>query len=286
MTRNYYEILEIEKNATQEEIKKAYRKLSLKWHPDKWSTKSESERKEAEEKFKEISKVYQILSDPETRNIYDIYGEDFDNFGSSGETSSSDVADEIKREYAEAEAKKQELKKQMLVVQMQSLSILIVVDEFMEYLWITENDLDSSLWTPYDNWKEKIRNLPFEEIDAFREKMISAIQEIGKKSREDEKNQEDNSRKDSSIKRIENLLAKRGIKVEELEPNNRNYKEVINSAKGDEVIDIEDRIKDDIVLKDKIKKGNNVSENNSQTEHTTNPIYAEPPSKGWWWGKK
>jgi hypothetical protein len=65
--------------------------------------------------------------------MYDIYGEEFDSFGSGGSTS-SDTADEIKREYAEAEAKKQELKKQMLVVQMQSLSIMMVIDEFMKYL--------------------------------------------------------------------------------------------------------------------------------------------------------
>ena len=51
MTKNYYEILEINSNATSEEIKKAYRKLSLKWHPDKNPTN----REEAEEKFKEIA---------------------------------------------------------------------------------------------------------------------------------------------------------------------------------------------------------------------------------------
>jgi DnaJ-class molecular chaperone len=92
MTRNYYEILEVDKNATQEEIKKAYRKLSLKYHPDK-----NQGNKEAEEKFKEINKAYQILSDPETRNTYDIYGEEFESMGtSSGDTSSN--VDEIRRE--------------------------------------------------------------------------------------------------------------------------------------------------------------------------------------------
>ena len=128
MTKNYYEILGIDKNASQEEIKKNYRKLSLKNHPDK-----NRGSKEAEEKFKEINKAYQVLSDSATRNIYDIYGEEFENMGSSaGDTSSA--TDEIRREYAEAEAQKQELKKQMLIVQMQSLSILLVIDEFMEYI--------------------------------------------------------------------------------------------------------------------------------------------------------
>jgi molecular chaperone DnaJ len=128
MTRNYYEILGVDKNATQEEIKKAYRKLSLKWHPDK-----NQGSKEAEEKFKEISKAYQILSDPETRNTYDIYGEEFESMGTGGSDTSSN-ADEIRREFAEAEAQKQELKKQMLTVQMQSLSILLIIDEFIEYI--------------------------------------------------------------------------------------------------------------------------------------------------------
>jgi len=64
--------------------------------------------------------------------------------GSSGGNSSA-ATDEIRREYAEAETKKQELKKEMLVVQMRSLSILLVIDEFMEHIRITENDLDSNL---------------------------------------------------------------------------------------------------------------------------------------------
>lgn len=135
---NYYEILEVKKDATEQEIKKSYRKLSLKWHPDK-----NQGSKEAEERFKEISKAYQILSDPGTRNLYDIYDEDFENLGMSNDNSSN--ADEIRREFAEAERKKEELRKQMLTVQMQSLSIMLVIDEFMEHIWITENDLDSNL---------------------------------------------------------------------------------------------------------------------------------------------
>ena len=70
MTRNYYEILEISETATPEEIKKAYRKLALKWHPDK-NRGSE----EAEEKFKEIGKAYFVLSDPDKKRDYDAGGE-------------------------------------------------------------------------------------------------------------------------------------------------------------------------------------------------------------------
>jgi len=66
--RDYYEILGIDKNASKSEIKKSYRKLALKYHPDK--NKSD----DAEEKFKEISEAYAVLYDDEKRNMYDQYG--------------------------------------------------------------------------------------------------------------------------------------------------------------------------------------------------------------------
>jgi len=62
----------------------------------------------------------------------------------SGDSGSS-ATDEIRREYAEAEVKKQELRKEMLIVQMRGLSIILVIDEFMENIKITENDLDANL---------------------------------------------------------------------------------------------------------------------------------------------
>jgi len=70
--KDYYEILEINRDATEEEIKKSYRKLAIKWHPDK----NPNNREEAEKRFKEISEAYQILNDTEKRQIYDNYGED------------------------------------------------------------------------------------------------------------------------------------------------------------------------------------------------------------------
>jgi len=69
--RDYYEILGVSKNATLEEIKKAYRELALKYHPDRVPPE---QKKEAEEKFKEISEAYAVLSDPEKRALYDQYG--------------------------------------------------------------------------------------------------------------------------------------------------------------------------------------------------------------------
>ena len=63
---NYYEILGVNENASQEEIKKNFRKLSMKWHPDK-----NPGNHEAEEKFKTISQAYDILSDKDKKKEYD-----------------------------------------------------------------------------------------------------------------------------------------------------------------------------------------------------------------------
>jgi len=70
MAEDYYQLLGIDKKATTEEIKKAYRKLALKWHPDK----NPNNKTQAEEKFKKISEAYAVLSDQEKRNQYDTYG--------------------------------------------------------------------------------------------------------------------------------------------------------------------------------------------------------------------
>ena len=67
----YYEVLEVSKDATTTEIKKAYRKLALKYHPDK-----NPGDKEAEEKFKIINEAYAVLSDEQKRQVYDMYGKD------------------------------------------------------------------------------------------------------------------------------------------------------------------------------------------------------------------
>jgi len=67
--RDYYEVLTVERNASVEEIKSAYRKAALRWHPDRNPGKPE-----AEEKFREATEAYSVLSDSQKRQIYDAYG--------------------------------------------------------------------------------------------------------------------------------------------------------------------------------------------------------------------
>ena len=80
MAKDYYDILGISKSASADEIKKAYRKLAVKYHPDK-----NPGDKAAEEKFKEVSRAYEVLSDEKKRKQYDQFGPDlFERTGGQG----------------------------------------------------------------------------------------------------------------------------------------------------------------------------------------------------------
>lgn len=72
--RDYYEVLGVGKNASADEIKSAYRKAAIKWHPDKWVDGTDAEKKTAEAKFKEASEAYSVLSDPDKKARYDQFG--------------------------------------------------------------------------------------------------------------------------------------------------------------------------------------------------------------------
>ncbi|XP_008813154.2 dnaJ homolog subfamily B member 4-like [Phoenix dactylifera] len=69
---DYYNILKVNRNATDEDLKKSYRRLAMQWHPDKNPTN----KSEAEAKFKQLSEAYEVLSDPQKRAVYDQYGEE------------------------------------------------------------------------------------------------------------------------------------------------------------------------------------------------------------------
>ena len=68
-SKDYYSVLGVNKSSSEDEIKKAYKKLALKYHPDR--NKND---KKAEEKFKEINEAYQVLGDSERKNQYDTFG--------------------------------------------------------------------------------------------------------------------------------------------------------------------------------------------------------------------
>ncbi|URD93082.1 DnaJ [Musa troglodytarum] len=69
---DYYNILKVNRSATDEDLKKSYRRLAIRWHPDK----NPSNKEEAEAKFKQISEAYEVLSDAQRRAIYDQHGEE------------------------------------------------------------------------------------------------------------------------------------------------------------------------------------------------------------------
>ena len=85
--KNLYDVLEVSKNASSDEIKKAFRKLAIKYHPDK-----NPNDKVAEEKFKEINAAYAIIGDEEKRRQYDTYGST-DDYATSNQQYYSQTAD-------------------------------------------------------------------------------------------------------------------------------------------------------------------------------------------------
>lgn len=95
MLDDYYKILGVEKNATEQQIKSAFRKLSMKWHPDMQHGKTQKEKDEAKQQFQKIAEAYEVLSDKDKRNAYDNKDNNFNPFGNGG----MDIEDFIRRNF-------------------------------------------------------------------------------------------------------------------------------------------------------------------------------------------
>jgi DnaJ-class molecular chaperone len=91
---SYYEILEVEQTCSKEDLRKAYKKLALRWHPDR----NPEQKEVAEQRFKEISEAYQILSDKDKRRTYDLTGETADDFVSEKSGFSDDAYESFQNE--------------------------------------------------------------------------------------------------------------------------------------------------------------------------------------------
>ena len=100
--RDYYDVLGVTKSASADEIKSAYRKLALKWHPDRWVNGSDAEKKTAEENFKEAAEAYSVLSDPDKKARYDQFGfAGMDGMGGGGGFTNMDINDILRSVFGE-----------------------------------------------------------------------------------------------------------------------------------------------------------------------------------------
>lgn len=84
MSDDYYKILGVSRSATQEEIQKAYRKLARKYHPDLHANSDEKERENAKQNFQKVQQAYDVLGEPEKRQMYDQFGENFEQVRGGG----------------------------------------------------------------------------------------------------------------------------------------------------------------------------------------------------------
>jgi len=190
MNKKYYEILEILENATPAEIKKAYRKLATKWHPDKFATKSLAERQKATEKMQELNEAYGVLGNEENRRRYDSgVSENQFNDGSDFATNSGYEEEFLRMQNLYETEIKEKVKKE------EYLTRKIIIGEikaeiFEDFEVFPHRDLDAGLWVPYDNWQEKVWKIKINELENFKKRMITAI----KNKRISKKEQKRNSR--------------------------------------------------------------------------------------------
>ncbi|CAG8767197.1 14496_t:CDS:2, partial [Cetraspora pellucida] len=154
----------VSETATPEEIKNAYRKLALKWHPDKWINKSSEEKEEAGKKMQEINKVYEVLGNEELRKRYDL-----------GETEfTSDYEKVVKMEITIPKSKdrSEELKnfKEEMVKAIKEAEVMLRIREENE----KKNENNSEL--------EQARTVAFQEIEKSMNERGLKVKDLGQYS--------------------------------------------------------------------------------------------------------
>jgi len=207
--KTYYQILGVSEKATSKEIIKAYRKLALQWHPDKWSKKSLEERVKANEKMQKLNEAYEILSDPSKRKRYD-----------NGETNFFPENDDYN--YQEEVLK-------------------IKIEDFER--WVDK------VWDMPITLEKRGEKTESEELKQFREQMIKAIQEVAiildKKKKAENKARSDfwiNKAKKTSIKIIEKWITNKDLTSQDLGEYS-DYKDKINSLdKNWEISSLQEKI--------------------------------------------
>jgi len=152
MTKKYYEILEISENATAQEIKKAYRKQALKYHPDKQGNKSLEERQKANDRMREVNQAFEVLGDEEKKRRYDLGEFDFNaDFG--GYDYEAEIKEETRRKEEElrrAKVERMDIELEILKLEMKSLDRSSTISEIsaafsFTYPRVFKENLDSKL---------------------------------------------------------------------------------------------------------------------------------------------
>lgn len=281
MAKKYYEILEISETATSEEIKSAYRKLSLKYHPDRQHGKSLEEKEVSNEKMKEINKAYEVLGDEELRKRYDLGETNFtsDFAGSTYEAEMEDIKEKIRRKQEEINLMEELVEKEGERIKIMEEMWLLnaeYIDRYGTYNEISASlcfsfprvyavDLKSKgyskLWEPYKDWLDKVWKIPItlkrgvkeesDELKKFKEEMFKAIKEV-ETIIETRKKDKEKERAGSSLERdrvnaieaIKRELRERELKAQDLGEYS-NYQEQINNLdKQWKVRSLRDKVKE------------------------------------------
>jgi len=263
MTREFYKILGISETATLEEIKKSYRKLAQKWHPDKWNTKSLAEREEANKKMQELNKAYEVLGDEDKRKRYDL-----------GETNFSyDTSDNFDwQSYYDTERAKLNTEAEKIRFQLEALArrdVMNTIGFEMDTTEVYPRKLDSKLWAPYSKWGEKVLELEvlftadgrLDKVNSplykFQEEMITAIRKRKEELRNGINNPQVDKARINAIESIKRELLSNNLKVNDLGTEYVNYQEKINTlTKVWEISSYRDKVKEYIRRKSE-EKGNN-----------------------------